>query len=316
MKKFLLKSALVLLVGAFLLLDGIGISAALRDRTFQPHDNYFCNDFRKGYHEGLAADIVLLGNSRVLSGLSATEMEKLTGARVLQLGYSSSNISITRLVLESYLRKAKKPPETAILEVSWFTFNPDRTGFHSKFAGDLAMNDPCLLRYSGRYPELFQSWALRLAEHALTGQALPYTDYTIAKRMDYPVNDSTVKDYTLDTAAMERIFPDHIAGVDRQLLEDFNAIVDLCSRRQIRLVLYTGPEDAGFTAMQRDRDAIRRIYLAAGERPGVTYMDYTSGGTYYRSSFENILLNSDHIYFDDIFTRRFTADLKTAGSDE
>jgi hypothetical protein len=153
MRKFLTKSGLFLLVGAGLLLSGIGMSAALRSRTFRPDENYFSCDFIRGYREHSSAQVILLGNSRVLSGLSATEMERITGMQVLQLGYSSSNLSITRMVLESYLQKANTPPETVVLEVSWFTFNPKRTGFHRQFAGDLVMNDPCLLSYSFRYPE-------------------------------------------------------------------------------------------------------------------------------------------------------------------
>jgi hypothetical protein len=310
MRKFLAKSGLFLLIGAGLLLSGIAMSTVLRSRTFRPDENYFSQDFVKGFLGGYSAQIILLGNSRVLSGLSSPMMENITGKKVLQLGYSSSNLSMTRMVLESYLRKAVTPPETAILEVSWFTFNPDRTGFHRQFAGDLAMNDPCLLYYSFRYSELFQSWLLRLAGAAVMSSSISYTDYTMVKKEEFAGNDSTIKDYSVDIKNLEKIFPDHVAGVDPELLEDFDAIADLCIRSNIRLVLYTGPEDAGYTALQKDKEEVRRIFLEAARNPGVSYLDYTSDGSLYRKSNENILLNSDHIFFEDIFTRQFTADLK------
>jgi len=310
MRKFLTKSGLFLMVGAGLLLSGIGMSAALRSRTFRPDENYFSRDFVKGYREPCSAQVILLGNSRVLSGLSATEMERITGRQVLQLGYSSSNLSITRMVLESYLQKADTPPETVVLEVSWFTFNPKRTGFHRQFAGDLAMNDPCLLAYSFRYPELFQSWLARIAAVAVLPPSSSYTDYAVVKMKEYAGSDSTTKDYTVDVKAMERIFPDHRAGIDPELQEDFMEIVSLCARNHIRLVLYTGPEDAGYAAMQKDREAVLGIFRGAAGQPGVFYLDYTPGGPFHRPSNENILLNADHIFFEDIFTRQFTGDLE------
>jgi hypothetical protein len=307
---FLRKSGVFTLIGILLVLSGIGLSILLRNRTFQPDKNYFCREFRKGYHDGYPAEIILLGNSRILSGLSSSEMERITGKRVLQLGYSSSNLSVTRLVLESYLRDARSKPEEAILEVSWFTFNPKRTGFHRQFAGDLAMNEPLLLKYSFRYPELFQSWLTRVAWHALSPGPKGYTDYSIDKRREYPSNDSTLKDYTVDIRTMERIFPDHLAGTDPQLLADFHAIVKLCLRHQIRLILYTGPEDAGYTHLQRDRAEVKEQFRTALRTPGVYNLDYSIDGPFYRKDHENILLNSDHIWFEDIFTRQFTADLK------
>jgi hypothetical protein len=307
---FLKKSGVFALIGILLILSAIGLSIILRNRTFQPDKNYFCLEFRKGYHEVYPAEIILLGNSRILSGLSSSEMERITGKRVLQLGYSSSNLSVTRLVLESYLRDAAAKPEEAILEVSWFTFNPKRTGFHRQFAGDLAMNEPLLLRYSFRYPELFQSWMTRLAYHALVPGPKVYMDYSIDKRREYPSNDSATKDYTVDIRTMEKIFPDHIAGTDPQLLADFHVIVEMCLHHQIRLILYTGPEDEGYTHLQLDRSEVKEQFINALRTPGVYYLDYTVDGPFYRKENENILLNSDHIWFEDIFTRQFTADLK------
>jgi hypothetical protein len=216
-------------------------------------------------------------------------------------------------VLESYLCQAKTLPSTAILEVSWFTFNPKRTGFHRQFAGDLTVNDPLLLGYVFRYPDLFQAWLTRLAYHALVPRSSEYTDYTMDKRKEYPHNDSTLKDYKVDVTTIEKIFPDHIAGIDPLLLEDFNAILGICLRRHIQLILYTGPEDAAYTALQRDRAEVKAKFVEAVRHPRVRYLDYTCDGPYYRKDHENILLNSDHIWFEGIFTRQFTSDLEQIG---
>jgi hypothetical protein len=45
--------------------------------------------------------------------------------------------------LESYLNNCFKIPEIVLMEVSWFTFNNQRTHFH-RIAGDLFVKDPWL----------------------------------------------------------------------------------------------------------------------------------------------------------------------------
>ena len=57
------------------------------------------------------------------------------------LGVRSSNMSISKLILESYLNKCTITPSIVLLEVSWFSFNNKRTDFDHSIAGSLFSND-------------------------------------------------------------------------------------------------------------------------------------------------------------------------------
>ena len=110
---------------------------------------------------------------------------------------------------------------------------------------------------------------------------------------------------------MEVIFPDHVAGIDKLLLRDFNSIVDMCKKENIELILFTAPEDEKYSNLQKDINEIKSIYLNTSKsNSNIYYLDYTLGGDLYDKEFEKWLRDSHHINENVLFTKKLLKDIK------
>lgn len=289
----------VLLPG--LLVTGLYIWGASKHQ-FPPKGYYYNTEFEEAFNERKGQDIVLLGNSKSLSALSPELMEEQLNMEVAQLGFSSSNMSVTRLILESYLNRAEKAPEVVCLEVSWFSFNQERTHFH-RVIGDLLMEDYSLVQYGRRYPKLLTIGFEKMLASCFNSESSSPKNYD--ERIAGMENDPSVKSYTLDMENIRTVFPDSLAGIDEVLLEDFETIVTMCKNRGVELVLFTAPEDAEYAALQKDIESIKTLFKEKASEKTITYLDYSPGGDLYRKDYENWLENADHIFHRDLFTGDF-----------
>ncbi len=301
MRRFLLKTGLV--AGLALILQVVGYIGLSTGHEFKSSRMYYADEFNRAFQER-DFDLIALGNSRVLASLDRRILEEGVALKSANLGYSSADVSVSRLTLEAYLSVCRRVPKVVLLEVSWFTFNRARTTLHS-ITGDLVLEDPWLFRYLFRYqPAFWRNWAKTVRERVAGGEGSgDYGSRQAEKdlsRVAEPFNEGR----------FEKVFPDHRAGVDALLREDFEEIVSLCEAEQILLVMYTAPESREFSLAQEDRGRIRRVLNGVPEtHRGVAYLDYSLGGGLYQEAYERWVDGSHHVVRRDLFSRRLSSDL-------
>ena len=76
--------------------------------------------FSRLYRGGADADILILGNSRVVNSFSQPDLEKELGKKVFNMSYNGLRIDIARVLLDDYLALNRKP-STIIIEASMLT---------------------------------------------------------------------------------------------------------------------------------------------------------------------------------------------------
>lgn len=306
MKKFIKR--ITAFLGVLLLLLVIILSIINMTHSFLPSKMYYNEEFNSAFREG-DFELIALGNSKLLSSLDKTVLEEQLKLRTVILGYSSSDISISRLTLESYLNKCVTKPKVVLLEVSWFTFNKKRTTFHS-ISGDLFLNDIKLWNKIPRYyPEIIENFRKVIIKQLYSKfNAIPYIDYSSKINKSSP----NTRDYKFEYEGFEDIFPNCMAGIDSLLLEDFKSVIELCRKNEIHLVMYTAPEDEEYSSLQKDIDLIKSVFLNAVKKNDrlVWYLDYTTGGDLFDKKYELWLSNSHHINERDLFTFVLTKDIK------
>lgn len=310
MKKFLFRYLLFLVLVTSVVVV-IHIVAKL-NHQFLPNKFYYADDFTATFETG-NSDVLILGNSKVLSAIDKPTLEKRSGHKVGQFGYSSSNISVSKLILESYLSKCTVNPKVVLLEVSWFTFNTERTGFHDVI-GDLFIEDVSLWSHYKDYnsnillTKIKKAYKKSLISVLKSHQNLSSVSYEDTFKKASP----TKKSYVFDYNKFEQLFPDHVAGINEVLLRDFKAIVNMCEANNIALVLFSAPEDEEYSRSQQDIKKIKTIYRdCAKENANVYYLDYTFGGSLYDKKFEFWLKDSHHINEKTLFTKHLLKDLKS-----
>ncbi len=306
MRKFIFQILLFILIPTILL--GIYYISTSTIHKFLPSKSYYYDDFNSAF-DSKDADVLALGNSKLLSALCNQTYNKLTDKKLYNLGVAASNISVSRLILESYLNRTNKLPEMILLEVSWFTFNPNRTGFN-KISGDLLIKDIKLVRYTFQYDNLFRYYFISSFNQYIKKRNNKSLSWNMEKRDSYDT-----KIYELNHESFKSLFPNNKAGIDKKLLADFNAFVDLCKKNNITLILFSAPEDEEYCLLQKDRNMIYKIFYDTESRyKNVYYLNYTLGGKYYNKSFENWLYNSHHIQANDLFTKKLLYDIDNHSS--
>ena len=274
---------------------------------FLPSTDYYSEEFNQAF-KNKNYKLIAIGNSKLLSSIDVNVLNNKLNLESVNLGYISSDTSISKLILESYLNKCIVKPKIVLLEVSWFTFNTNRTFFHP-ISGDLFLVDYKLFKYIRRYyPSSIYSVKLsslaQIKSHIISPVNVDYG--TIMKK----ISNIEVKDYTFDIESFEEIFPSHKAGVNNKLLEDFNSIISICKREKIKLILYTAPEDEDYSNLQKDKNLIKTYFYSAEEKyDNVFYLDYTKGSKLYKKKYENWLYDSHHINEKELFTNILTDDI-------
>lgn len=304
MKRFIIYIIFFSLI--YFLLQIIFIGRFVAHHQFRPSKMYYSSEFDSAFKER-NSEIIAIGNSKLLSSIDKEVLEEQLKFKTSILGYSSSNISVSRLTLEAYLHNCITKPKIVLLEVSWFTFNKDRTTFHT-ITGDLVLEDPFLLKYLFRYsPRFWDNFKETLKQQKRKQIDSLNINYSSRFGEKKPLS----KDYTFKYKDFEVVFPTHNAGIENLLLEDFYKIVELCKDNNILLILYTAPEDEEYSLAQKDRKTIMNIfYNISSKEEQIIYLDYTLGGKYYNKQFELWLQNSHHINENDLFTKKLTDDVK------
>ncbi|CAM1333286.1 hypothetical protein [Tenacibaculum aestuariivivum] len=307
MKKFLLKIILFSAIPIFIII----ILLFMMDRLhkYTPSKMYYSNEFNKAFNKK-DVELIALGNSKLLSSIDKEKLDQKTGLKSAILGYSSANISISKLILESYLNKYLQKPKLVLLEVSWFTFNKKRTHFHG-ISGDLFIKDYRLWKnYFDYYPEINSKIASATYKNLIN---LIRTEKTYISYNDKFIEKTPFsKEYLFNIKDFEVVFPNHIAGINQLLLKDFKSIINMCKEHNIKLILYSAPEDEQYSKMQQDIKDVKDIfYKAATDNLNVFYLDYTLGGDFWDKKYEMWLLNSHHINENDLFTEVLLLDIKT-----
>lgn len=292
----------------FLLIIFLILFAISNLNTFQTSDRYYANDFNDAF-ESLNYEVLVLGNSKAAAAIDKNIIEEALNLRTVNLGYASANISISKLTLESYLNKCINKPRLILLEVSWFTFNNNRTNFQP-VAGDLFLNDYKILKhFVNYYPKSNEALKASIVERLKSIVSKNNKKLSYDKR--FIESDPNRKSYTFDILEFEKVFPDHKAGIDFLLLADFNEIINLCNSEGIQLVLFTAPEDEQYTKEQLDAVAVNSVFVnTATKNKNVHYLNYTFGSSLWKKEYENWLYNSHHVNERELFTNQLIADLK------
>lgn len=267
--------------------------------------DYYSKEFNAAF-TNLDFDVIAIGNSKQLASFDKPIFEEATHLKTANLGCYTASISLSRLTLESYLEQAVKKPQFIFLEVSWFTFNNNRTVLHD-LSGDLLLQNPSLLRYSLRYWPLFaKNYTSAVLNQLYIYKNPSNEDFSFRIKAKSPL----VKTYAFNKAEFETAFPSHMAGVDPVLYEDFLQIQLLCIQNGIKLILYTAPEDRDYSLMQFDHERVKQIFKNTVKRSNnFAYFDYTLGGKFYDPRFELWLNDSHHINNRGLFTRKFIEDI-------
>lgn len=308
MGKFIIKtSAFLIFVIFFTITIFVFVFSKLE---YVPSEMYYSNEFNKAFKEK-DFDVIVIGNSKVLSSIEKGVLDSRLNSKSAILGFSSANISISKLTLESYLNKCLSKPKVIFLEVSWFTFNKNRTHFHD-ISGDLFLRDFLLWRYFFRYyPKILLNIKYsfnRNIKHIIKNES---------KNLDYSKRNiltNIKEDYVFDQKEFEKVFPTHIAGIDEFLLEDFMKIVELANSLNIKLILFSAPENKNYSLLQKDNLEIKsKFEETALAHKNIFYFDYTYGGKYWLETFESWLKDSQHLNEGKLFTERLLSDLEESG---
>nr|WP_321223012.1 hypothetical protein [uncultured Psychroserpens sp.] len=278
---------------------------------FLPSSSYYYKDFNTAFQEK-DMHIIALGNSKLLSAIDKNILQENNENKVAVLGYSSANISVSKLTLEAYLNHCSITPKKVLLEVSWFTFNTERTHLHN-IVGELFIKDPYLWKNYFDYKDEMGDGIKRAFKKTISLK--PKADNT---RLEMSYADRFVKDYSpntinykFDLKKLENVFPNHIAGIDSQLLKDYHSLVRMCVNNDIELILFTAPEDETYSKYQKDITEIKSIFKkTSNDFTDVFYLDYSYEGKYYDKNYEKWLKDSHHVNENQLFTKVLLNDIK------
>jgi hypothetical protein len=303
MKKFIYKT----LFFAFAILFFLGATIIIchSDFKFPINERYDANEFNEAFNLG-DFNIIAIGNSKMADCLDKDVFNNMNDFSSVFLTNRAANISISKLTLESYLNNCKKIPDIVLLEVSWFSFHRYRTHFED-LGGDLFINDLSLFKYFSKYkavrPRILKS---------IYSQLIMQTSFYNKTLFIQPnsTNSTESKSYSFDFEKFITIFPNKTAGVDPELLDDYYSIIDMCKNKNIKLVLFTSPEDEDYSKNQLDKDTIENIFKGSKSRyKNLYYLNYSFGGDFWKKEYENWLRDSHHIYHKDLFSKLLIKDI-------
>lgn len=267
--------------------------------------DYYYSEFNNAFDLG-DFEVIGLGNSKFLSSFHKRTFKKELNMSVANLGCYASNLTSSKMILESYLKYSKKNPDYVILEVSWFSFHPKRTFLHP-ITGQCLIKNPFLFKDIISEKELFNNYIRTIVDHLYLYRDPVELDYD-SRKTD---NSSFEKSYVFNKDEFKELFPNDISGVDSSLFESFIEIINLCEDNKINLILFTAPEDKNYSMMQKDRIEIKEIFnKLSKEESFITYLDYTIGSELYDEKFELWLNDSHHINDNERFTMTLSKDIK------
>lgn len=273
--------------------------------SYTSSDMYYSNEFNNAF-KNRNYQVLSIGNSKSLSAIDISTLKNQIGMSSVNLAYSSANMSVSKLTLESYLNQCIVIPKMVLLEVSWFSFNNKRTHLHP-ITGDLFLNDFKLFKH-------FDKYAFKMKSNIKSCLLNQLRNIFYSNNLTYDVrtkqSSPKKKSYLFKKEKMLTTFPDFTAGIDELLLNDFNQIINMCKRNNIKLILYTAPEDEDYSKNQLDKDLIENVFKNSQNKyENIYYLNYSLGGELWEKKYENWLRDSHHINHKELFTRVFTKDI-------
>tara|TARA_Y100000385_G_C13027848_1_gene609307 strand:- start:371 stop:1309 length:939 start_codon:yes stop_codon:yes gene_type:complete len=277
-------------------------------KTFHIYTNsdmYYGNEFNNAF-KNRNYELLSIGNSKSLSAIDMSTLKNEIGMSSVNLAYSSANMSVSKLTLESYLNKCIIIPKIVLLEVSWFSFNNRRTNLQS-ISGDLFLNDFKLFKH-------FDKYAFKMKSNIKTCLLNQLRNIFYSNNLTYSVRNKQLspkkKSYTFKKEKMLTTFPYLTAGIDELLLNDFYQIINMCKRNNIKLILYTSPEDQDYSKNQLDKGLIENVFKnSLNKYKNLYYLNYSLGGGLWKKKYENWLRDSHHINHKELFTKVLTKDI-------
>ena len=193
-----------------------------------------------------------------------------------------------------------------LLEVSWFSFSNKRTTLH-RISGDLFINDLKLFKN-------FNKYGLKIASNITSALLNQVSNIFYSNSLTYGERNKQLspnkKSYLFMKEKMLTNFPDFIAGIDELLLNDYYEIINMCKRNNIKLILYTAPEDEDYSKSQLDKGLIENIFKnSKNSYENLYYLNYSFGGDLWKKEYENWLINSHHLNHKELFTKLFIKDI-------
>ena len=269
-------------------------------------------NFSREYQEAFQkydADLLIVGSSRAAASLDPAIVSEELDLRCYNLAFNQANLTYCYHLLQFYLDACEQPPKHVILDVSWFSFDSRRLSY-KEYASYFVFNRPWLY-----YEDLLLNKGRPLINGVVTlGRSLerrndPDLDFD-ANRVRYKNQDSTQKSYVFDPLGegFLRTFPEASAQMVEEEMRALGKIKELLAKHNVPLIFYTSPEDSLFSRSQKNREEVYN-FLGNMASPGV-WMDYSPGGNYYSKSHENLMRDSHHIYYKNLFSSIFAADLK------
>ena len=277
---------------------------------FHPDKGNDHTEYKKSFSKG-DIDMMFLGSSRILNAINPTIVSDDLGLKTAQLGFTQSNMSYSYDLLKSYLYNSNYPLKYIILDISWFSFDSRRLSYKPYSSYFIYKNPSLFLSY------LFTNKKNHLKNGILTllrsfdrKNQINLNHEAVKRRKSS--NDSLRKSYEFNSNDLNflRTFPERKSELNEEEIEALYEIIKIAHEKDITLIFLTTPEDEDFSLSQFNRSQVYSIIEQTSSN--AYWMDYTLDGKYFKKSYEYLLSDSHHIYFDRIFTKIFTKDLKEA----
>ena len=301
MKLFLTKSSLYFLSAVLF----FGIPSVYKNKylLFQDNDLYYPLEFDKAFRRSLQKPNIILGNSRALSSIDSSLIEKLSNSKFYHLGYRTSSLKNAYYTLQAFLVRNSEV-ENVILEVSWFSFNNSRLNTRYKHLIDLFPYVECKYSFLQNVPTFFyidftSHYYSSLFERNLGGYSKNYSSrFKTSKNSTNTPRVKIQKFYNL--------FPKGIAGVNEEYFQYYQKIIQLTVKKNVNLILFTSPETKEYVDLQRDRNSILDIYSSSARKyDNVHYFNFAPYGEYYNKKNHYIFSDSHHLSNPTAFTYDF-----------
>jgi hypothetical protein len=274
---------------------------------FHPDKGNYHSEYKKSFTEG-DIDIILLGSSRILNAIDPSTLSDELNLKTAHLGFTQSNMSYSYDLLKSYLHNSKHNLKYIILDISWFSFDSRRLSY-KPYASYFVYKNPSLFLsylFTNKKNHLKNGFLTLLRSFDRKNQHELDLKLIKSKTISY---DTLVKSYDFNSNDLNflRTFPEGKSELNEEEIESLENIISIANKNNINIVVLTTPEDEVFSLSQKNRS---HVYSIINQYSSNFYwMDYTLNGKYYDKSYEYLLSDSHHIYFDKVFTKIFTKDL-------
>lgn len=119
MKRFIFFFSIFSLL--YILIQAIIIRSVASKYKFSDSEMFYSKEFNNAF-SSKKLDLIAIGNSKLLSSINKKIIEDSLKLKTANCGISSADISVSKLILETYLKSCIINPKIILMEVSWITF--------------------------------------------------------------------------------------------------------------------------------------------------------------------------------------------------